>query len=153
MTKIKGYFCKKGLRQLKADIRSICFPLLIIAAYWVAAQLIFGAVCPMVIFCGYPCPACGLTRACLAILTGHFAAAATYNVTAYLWIPVIVWLMVKHYMGDHRKIHWEPVVIIMALVTIGYYIYRMLRVFPGNEPMIFFEKNIVTWILDSSKMK
>ena len=45
---------------------------------------------------GIPCPCCGTTRACLAILRGDFAAAVGFNPLAVAVVfmgPFVLWLM------------------------------------------------------------
>lgn len=144
---------RSGKEQLKKDIFSLRYVFIIVFVYCAATLFFFGTICPSVILCGYPCPGCGLTRGCMSILTGHFAAAAAYNVTSYLWLPALAWVAWMRYIADRRSIRWEPVFIIISVLTIIYYIYRMVYKFPENEPMVFFEENLVTKILNSSKMK
>ena len=111
--------------KLKEDIYDIRYALVIITIYIIVTQIIFGSVCPMVIIFKYPCPACGLTRACICILTGHFEKAIEYNITAYLWMPLILWFFIMRYFVRKEKIHWELPVIMVGIVTILYYVYRI----------------------------
>ena len=111
--------------KLKEDIYDIRYALVIITIYIIVTQIIFGSVCPMVIIFKYPCPACGLTRACISILTGHFEKAIEYNITAYLWMPLILWFFIMTYFVRKEKIHWELPVIMVGIVTILYYVYRI----------------------------
>ena len=111
--------------KLKEDIYDIRYALVIITIYIIVTQIIFGSVCPMVIIFKYPCPACGLTRACISILIGHFEKAIEYNITAYLWMPLILWFFIMRYLIRKEKIHWELPVIIVGIVTILYYVYRI----------------------------
>ncbi|WP_455720031.1 DUF2752 domain-containing protein [Agathobacter sp.] len=140
-------------KVVKEDLYKLHTPLLIIVVYCVITQWIFDTVCPFSIMFGLPCPACGLTRGCLSILTGHFVNAWIYNATAYLWLPAIAWLLIMRYVCGKKKIKWEPAFITIALITIVYYVYRMVTKFPGSEPMVFNDKNIVTWLISSSKIK
>lgn len=111
--------------KLKENIYDIRYALVIITIYIIVTQIIFGSVCPMVIIFKYPCPACGLTRACISILTGHFEKAIEYNITAYLWMPLILWFFIMRYFVRKEKIHWELPVIMVGIVTILYYVYRI----------------------------
>lgn len=73
--------------------------------------------------------------------------AAAYNVTAFLWLPALIWFCVMRYIAGKNKVCWEPVFIVIAIITILYYIYRMKMCFPGNPPMCYQKKNVVTWLL------
>lgn len=143
----------RSWKMVKKDLYKLRIPLLIIIVYCVITQWIFDTVCPFSIMFGLPCPACGLTRGCLSILTGHFVKAWIYNATAYLWLPAIAWLLIMRYVCGKQRIKWESVFITIALITVGYYVYRMVTKFPGSEPMVFNDKNIVTGLAESSKIE
>ena len=125
-TKMKSKkYIRLNTEKLKEDIYNIRYALAMIIVYMVVTQIIFGSVCPMVIIFKYPCPACGLTRACISILTGHFMKAVDYNVTAYLWMPLIAWLFIMRYFTNKKKIYWEIPVIFVGMMTIFYYVYSI----------------------------
>ncbi len=44
--------------------------------------------CPLQTLSGLRCPGCGITRACLALARGEFAAAWSYHPFAYLLVPL-----------------------------------------------------------------
>lgn len=44
---------------------------------------------------GVPCPGCGLTRACLAIMRGEFAHAWVLHPWAFLLVGAAVWFTVR----------------------------------------------------------
>lgn len=73
--------------------------------------------------------------------------AAAYNITAFLWLPALIWFCVMRYIVGKNKVCWEPVFIVISIITILYYIYRMKMCFPGNPPMCYQAKNVVTWLL------
>ena len=45
-------------------------------------------LCPTAFFWGIPCPGCGLTRATLALLHGHFAQAFGYHPLVLVFAPL-----------------------------------------------------------------
>jgi hypothetical protein len=45
-------------------------------------------LCPTAFFWGVPCPGCGLTRATLALLQGHFAQALAYHPLVLVFAPL-----------------------------------------------------------------
>ena len=116
--------------------------MLVLLVYGCVTQIVFGTICPFVVFSGFPCPACGLTRGVCAILTGHWKMAAAYNITAFLWLPALIWFCFMRYIAGKNKICWEPVFIVIAIITVIYYIYRMKACFPGNPPMCYHAKNV-----------
>lgn len=50
-----------------------------------------GINCPVRYLTGLSCPGCGMTRACLALLSGHPAAAARYHPLVFVVPPLIVY--------------------------------------------------------------
>lgn len=45
-------------------------------------------LCPTAFFWGIPCPGCGLTRATLALVHGHFAQAFRYHPLVLVFAPL-----------------------------------------------------------------
>jgi hypothetical protein len=64
------------------------------ALWWlvpaVAILLLDVPLCPVAGVLGWPCPGCGLTRAALALLGGHFAAAWRFHPLIYVVVPCVV---------------------------------------------------------------
>lgn len=58
----------------KNAIRALVFSSVFVL-YCIVTTLTIGSACPIRILFGLPCPACGMTRACLAALTFDFAKA------------------------------------------------------------------------------
>lgn len=100
-------------------------------------NLIFGTVCFSTILFGIPCPACGITRAALLLLTGHFRESFQMHPLLLLVIlGFIIYPIIKNKLKNYGffvKIY----VIICILIFVSFYIYRMNRYFPNVEPMVY----------------
>ena len=57
-------------------------PDIMVLLYAVAVNLIFHAFCPLVIFCGFPCPGCGVSRATFCFVTGRGGVAWQLNLNS-----------------------------------------------------------------------
>ena len=137
----------RAKKRIWNDICSLKYCIILLAVYAVATQLAFGTVCPMVIFCGLPCPGCGLTRAVCSILLGDLKSAVEYNLTAFLWLPFLLLLLWERYLTAKKIFSRQGVIIFVALVTVVYYLYRMKMFFPGEPPLVYQPENIMAWIL------
>lgn len=137
----------RAKKRIWNDIFSLKYCIILLAVYAVATQLAFGTVCPMVIFCGLPCPGCGLTRAVCSILLGDLKSAVEYNLTAFLWLPFLLLLLWERYLTAKKIFSRQGVMIFVALVTVVYYLYRMKMFFPGEPPLVYQPENIMAWIL------
>lgn len=75
-------------RSKKKDKSKLIMAVVLVAVLAVLAVLLVTDhyMCPFKFITGIPCPACGMTRACLAVAHGDFPASFYYHP---LW-PVIV---------------------------------------------------------------
>ncbi|MEN8249294.1 MAG: DUF2752 domain-containing protein [Bacteroidota bacterium] len=54
--------------------------------------------CPISAVTGYECFGCGLNRAAIALLSGDFAAALSYNPLIFIYLPLITgWITYDFY--------------------------------------------------------
>mgnify|MGYP003048661398 CR=1 FL=1 len=56
-------FILKGIKNFLSDLYHNRIAILCIIIYMSVTQYLFHSVCPIAILFGFPCPACGLTRA------------------------------------------------------------------------------------------
>lgn len=117
---------KKVANNIWRDLSKNYIVIVVIAIYIVAASIIFDNICPSKIVLRLPCPGCGLTRASLSILTGHFLAAVHYNATAYLWVTGIAFAMIQRYILEKKYRFMDAYWIISFVITIIYFIIRII---------------------------
>ena len=134
---------KKVLKLIANDIWSlkIVVPLLFITIE--GLKYLWGAMCPMVIVTGLPCPGCGLTRALISVFKLDFSHACEYNASIYLWIFVAVWWSVFRYIYEKKAPGMSLIIAIVILITIIYYLVRMFNCFPDTPPLTYQENNII----------
>jgi hypothetical protein len=65
------------------------------AAIWTVLPVHPSFACPLRSATGVPCPFCGMTRACVALLHGHIARSLAYNPGGILVIALAVALLVR----------------------------------------------------------
>ena len=75
-------FILKGIKNFLSDLYHNRIAILCIIIYMSVTQYLFHSVCPIAILFGFPCPACGLTRAGSSFLTAHFSTAFQMNLSA-----------------------------------------------------------------------
>lgn len=69
------------------------------------------------------------------------------NFTIYLWAAVAVYFLVDRYILEKKKFN-SFVFVPVGAVMIALWVYRMLYVFPGPEPMEYREFNIFKITID-----
>ena len=79
------------LSFLKKRCRDFFFFCLLLGVY-VAFITLTGIGCPIRFFIGISCPGCGMSRAVLLMLSGHFQAAFRMHPLVYAVLPAGVWL-------------------------------------------------------------
>lgn len=112
----------------------------------VVAGILQMPVCPMVYTIGFPCPACGITRAMSLFLRGDFAGAWQMHPFFYVLLAAAVTAAVFRY-GLRQDISWMKYIIGgIILCGILYYVYRMAVYFPNQEPMTYYGGSILSRI-------
>ena len=97
--------------------------------------------CLVKLICGFPCPACGMTRAGFSILKLDIVSAFNYNPLIFL-IPFLFLIIVFKDLPFLNKLYKNKILWISLLVlTIGIYIYRMIFIYP-EYPMNYDSRNL-----------
>lgn len=124
-----------------ADIRTYGAAVAAVFFYAVIVNLVFHAFCPLVIFCGFPCPGCGVSRAALCFLTGRWRTAWQLNPVIFPMALFAVYFCVCRYLLG-RKVRGIRVLLglLFALLFVVYCV-RMYLYFPGRVPYVYTESN------------
>jgi len=122
---IGGFFCTLTLLVLNKLLRTIC---------WL--RLLFG----------FPCPLCGMTRATILFIKGDFCGAWQMHAMFYLVVLFVPFYIFFKYFVKNGCRFIKIYVIIFIILTIGYYIYRMSELFPGQEPLLYDSDNWFNYI-------
>lgn len=79
------------------------------AGAWFALDLV---LCPFAAVTGWPCPGCGMTRACLALLQGQWDAAVHFHPLSPVVLPVLGLLALQaviQNLSESPKLQWSAV--------------------------------------------
>lgn len=126
------------------DLKKNRTPIVIILVLWLFMTQVFHRFCPVVLLCGFPCPGCGMTRAFFYFFTLRPIEAFEYNPVFPLWILAIVLMAWRRYVKEKSLGALNAFLVFTALVTIAVYVYRIMYVFPNQEPMVFVHENLLS---------
>ena len=124
------------LTRIKDDFLLVKAPLLVLIVYCVLSQLIFHTMCPFVIVLGRPCSGCGLTRAGVLVLQGHFAEATQTHGMIYFWMFLIIYAVLFRYVLGKRP---PLIILLLILVSMGTAVYYVYRRRFGMLPEVMYE--------------
>lgn len=113
--------------RIREDLYRLRFALPVILTYAIVTQLFFHTICPFAIFTGFACPACGMTRAAILMITGHPAASLAFHPLTLLWPAFLLYLGFFRYIRGRSAPFSRFLGIALCLVTLGYYCYRLAR--------------------------
>ena len=91
--------------------------------------------CPIKRVTGLPCPGCGITRGCLALMRLDFAGAFHWHPLSFLVPAAFLVYIFKDSLRPVRFLTSTPVLTAAALLMLGVYIWRMKVLFPHTPPM------------------
>lgn len=142
------HYIKKVRRKVTKDVyqnfRVMMWVITIVITHFTVFRHFIYSMCPSVWITGYPCPACGMTRAGILVLTGHFAEAACLQPFIYVLAVFAVGLCIYRYLFLQDSLKWaKRCLIVIILCMIGFYIYRMIRYFPDEPPMTYYKYNML----------
>lgn len=143
----------KRSELLVNDARRLALPVILIAVYCIITQLAFHRVCPFSLITGIPCPGCGLTRAAYCIMNGRFFEAVSYNATIIAWIFLGFYCVFFRYGMLRKPPVLYPIVCALSLLTIAYYVTRILYSPTSDHVMKYSEVNLFSFIQNSSGRK
>ena len=73
--------------------------------------------CTLLATTGLACPACGATRATHLLLHGDLLGALDYNALLVVIVPVVVFALVRWWIGAMR--HWSPTWTTQRAIAVG----------------------------------
>lgn len=132
---------------MKNDIKAFYPAVIVFGIYNIVVRKIFHAYCPFLIFTGFPCAGCGMTRAVFYILTGRVKRGMALNPAAPMWILFLIWLFYERYVRGRVPKYVKAVLAVVVLVTFAIYLYRMINYFPGSPPLVFYRNNIISRLM------
>ncbi len=129
------------MKNIAKNICTVGLVLLVCAA----VGFVFG--CPIKRITGLPCPGCGMTRGCAALLRLDFAEAFRWHPLCPL-VPVMAVLYVFKDASFGRRF-WScaPALAFLAAAVIVVYIVRMKLYFPNIPPMTADKNSILMKII------
>ena len=144
MKRDKKKIISDGFKLFCKDINSAKWAIIFIIAYFVILKNYFYTVCPMVLCTGFPCPACGLTRAGFRVLRLDFEGAFKTHPFIYPIIFLAVLFVIERYVLQKKEmkiLKWCAIVVLVGMIL--FYIWRMIKYFPDTPPMTYYGNNVL----------
>lgn len=153
----KRLLCKRekwsqASKLLWQDIQKLKVALILICFYFAFMKLVLHSGCPFVVLTGFPCAACGLTRAFVHFLKGEWIKAWTMHPAIFPIIFLGIVFVVQRYFrkGSLKGLKKYVIVLIIGMVVL--YIYRFATQFPGTPPMSYYKDNLIAYVVKKLKM-
>lgn len=136
-------YSKKVIGRLIKDIREFGLAGVLLVVCMAAFVRLSGAFCPIVLFTGFPCPGCGITRAAVLLLTGRWPQAWRMNPVIFPIIIAILYFGINRYFLGRKARGMKWIVVGIAVLLVIVYILRMGQYFPGREPYSYHSGNVL----------
>lgn len=146
---------RDGFLYLELDVKAYYKGVLLAAVYIIVANMLFGHMCPGILMTGLPCPACGLTKAGIDILTLQFHKAWMMNPVIYAVSAFLLYFIIRRYVCGKSVFGWKWMLWGILILLLGVYLYRMTYCFPekivpgsqGKTPMYYDQRNLLRWFM------
>ncbi|MGL6199907.1 MAG: DUF2752 domain-containing protein [Lachnospiraceae bacterium] len=132
-----------GFSLIWKDIKDYRWMMIAIAVYFGVIWKFLHSSCYMVELTGFPCPACGLTRAGFSVIRGEFSAAWQMHPFIYPILCLAILAVIKRYLLKQTLKSLKKWFVLILVLMIGYYVYRMIRYFPGEPPISYYGNNLL----------
>lgn len=140
------------LTRIKTDLKYLLPGLAGAAAYVIFMEYFFHAVCLSRVLVGLPCPGCGLTRAGVLFLQGHFAESFRLH-PLFVLIPAGILLgLYERYLSASPRRYFTAYLLVTLVLMILLYIVRMKLCFPHTEPVNYEPDNVLTRMIRLRQM-
>ena len=138
---------KTVCRRIASDIKEYGIAVVALFLYTAVSNLLFHAFCPLIIFCGLPCPGCGISRASVYFLTGRWHQAWQMNPMIFLIAAAAFYFSCSRYLFGRKTAGIKVIVISLLALLVVVYGVRMYLYFPNRVPYVYTENNMITRLL------
>ena len=145
---MKGLSIQEIWMRIRQDLKTYHRGLFLAAAYLGITSALGIPVCPMVLFWGLPCPGCGMTRAALLFFKGKWNTAWQMHPFFFVLLVLAAVAAAFRYGAGRSMPSFKRIVPAVLILSILFYVYRMIRYFPGQEPMTYSSHNILRLLAD-----
>lgn len=140
-------YIRPVIDRIAADIKEYGMVVVALSLYSAVSNLLFHAFCPLIIFCGLPCPGCGVSRATAYFLTGRWHQAWQMNPMVFPIAAAAFYFGWNRYLLGRKAAGIKVIVIALLVLLVVVYGVRMYLYFPERIPYVYTEDNMVTRIL------
>lgn len=140
---------EKVIHKVITDIKQYYILLLCLITYITLGAIFRFTICPVRLLTGIPCPGCGITRSLRELLHGHLAEAFHLHPFIYIIIASVLIICILHYFTDVSLKWVEHYLTVIGGLMIVFYIYRMVRFFPNQEPMTYNKASLAYFLYHS----
>jgi len=141
---------KLQVEKIKSAFRSAAaawWVVLIIVSYSVIAWLFTGTSCISASITGFPCPACGVSRAFFELMDGNFSASLHYHPLLIPGITISCAYFILWLTNEKMPRQTDKVLIPVIIIIITVYMARIILMFPDEYPMVYNENAIFPRII------
>ena len=99
--------------------------------------------CLIKLITGFPCPACGITRAYISLLHFRFEDAFNFNPLFWFIPPIVLFIIISEKPLFHSPKKQFLFFTIVFLIILSVYLYRMIKLFPTLPPMDYNKNSLL----------
>lgn len=125
----------RGLIRMFGDVCGLLPGIILCGVWFLIMDILFGKICAARILFGIPCPGCGLTRAAVLLVKGHFLESFRMHPLLPAVIIGVGYYLFLTYFTDRSLPYAKIWISAGVILFLAVYFIRIKLYFPSVEPM------------------
>lgn len=130
-------------KRIGQDVKAYGRTIFVLVLLTLLLVKLFGAACILKLVTGFPCPACGMTRAAVLFMRGQIRESIQLQPLFVLVLIGAALFFFCRYVFRRYEAFLKYYAVFLIGFALVLYCYRMVRYFPDAAPVTYWEESLL----------